>query len=307
MLQRVLVGIIVVGIGLGLFIFLGRTIQAPSSSINQQSLLTPPKPSRIFPTVETEARAYIVYDMVTGEKIIGKNEDISLPLASLSKIMTAYAVLSYIPSNTLIRISPESFGEYGNTGLVGNDVWYIGDLARYLLTNSSNDGARALCIAFSTLIYKTKPGDISPCIYALNFKEKELGLHHTTFINSTGLDVDDSLPSNVGSAYDTARLFDHVYKTYPDLFSTTILESATFRSATGHTYEAKNTNEILSQIPNLKASKTGFTDSAGGNLAIIFEPILGHPVTIVVLGSSQKGRFNDMLTLVNATQKYFAQ
>ena len=49
------------------------------------------------------------------------------------------------------------------------------------------------------------------------------------------------------------------------------------------------------------ASKTGFTNLAGGNLAIIFDAGFMHPMTIVVLGSSAEGRFSDVVKLAKIT------
>ena len=56
----------------------------------------------------------------------------------------------------------------------------------------------------------------------------------------------------------------------------------------------KNTDEALSYVPGVIVSKTGYTDLAGGNLAIIDDVGLMHPVALVVLGSSYDGRFTDM-------------
>ena len=59
-------------------------------------------------------------------------------------------------------------------------------------------------------------------------------------------------------------------------------------------------------MPGLLRSKTGFTDLAGGNLAVIFDAGMNHPVAIVVLGSTQSGRFTDVKTLMAATLAHFA-
>lgn len=53
------------------------------------------------------------------------------------------------------------------------------------------------------------------------------------------------------------------------------------------------------------ASKTGLTDLAGGNLAIAFDAGLGHPIVVVVLGSTEDGRLTDVENLVDATLASF--
>jgi D-alanyl-D-alanine carboxypeptidase len=57
----------------------------------------------------------------------------------------------------------------------------------------------------------------------------------------------------------------------------------------------------------LLGSKTGLTDLAGGNLAVVFDAGFDHPVGVVVLGSSEKGRFEDVEKLVWSTIEYLNQ
>jgi D-alanyl-D-alanine carboxypeptidase len=71
-----------------------------------------------------------------------------------------------------------------------------------------------------------------------------------------------------------------------------------------HTFA--NTNQDVEHIPNLLLSKTGFTDLAGGNLVVVYDAGINHPVAIVVLGSTEEGRFTDVKTLLNATFAHFA-
>ncbi|MDQ5957741.1 MAG: hypothetical protein QG665_65, partial [Patescibacteria group bacterium] len=55
------------------------------------------------------------------------------------------------------------------------------------------------------------------------------------------------------------------------------------------------------------ASKTGYTDSAGGNLVVALDAGLAQPVIVVVLGSSKDGRFTDVLALAKATVTYYSE
>jgi D-alanyl-D-alanine carboxypeptidase len=59
-------------------------------------------------------------------------------------------------------------------------------------------------------------------------------------------------------------------------------------------------------MPGLLLSKTGYTDLAGGNLVIVFDVGIGHPVAIVVLGSTRDARFTDVEKLMHATLSHFA-
>ena len=75
----------------------------------------------------------------------------------------------------------------------------------------------------------------------------------------------------------------------------------------GNKASAFNTNEALGAIPGLIMGKTGYTDLAGGNLAVVFDVGLSHPVIAVVLGSTIDGRFTDMKQIVPAARKAVAQ
>jgi len=76
-----------------------------------------------------------------------------------------------------------------------------------------------------------------------------------------------------------------------------------FRLVLFPSYFANNTNIFVDKIPNLIASKTGFTDLAGGNLVIAFNADINRPIIISVLGSTEEGRFTDVLQLIEATIK----
>lgn len=56
----------------------------------------------------------------------------------------------------------------------------------------------------------------------------------------------------------------------------------------------------LSSLPGFVGAKTGYTDLAGGNLVVIFDIEIGHPLVAVVLGSTEQGRFDDIRTLAHA-------
>ena len=90
----------------------------------------------------------------------------------------------------------------------------------------------------------------------------------------------------------------------PKLFENTQFARPAFTSETGVRHVVQNTNEIVERLPAVIASKTGFTDLANGNLAIVFEAGPVRPIAIVVLGSTQKDRFTDVERLVWATLRH---
>ena len=79
----------------------------------------------------------------------------------------------------------------------------------------------------------------------------------------------------------------------------TAYNSVSIQSSDG-VHTTQNTNKALDRIPGIVASKTGFTDLAGGNLAIALEAGPLRPIIVVVLGSTEEGRFDDVANLTNA-------
>ena len=139
----------------------------------------------------------------------------------------------------------------------------------------------------------------------MNDFAKEIGLSNTHFINESGLDVSKGVSGGYGTAEDVAKLFSYAVDNHIEIFDVTKEKNQAFTSENNIVHQGTNTNKIIESIPGLIASKTGLSDLAGGNLVIEFTPIPDHPVIIVVMGSTTQGRFDDMLTLVRATQKYY--
>ena len=132
-------------------------------------------------------------------------------------------------------------------------------------------------------------------------KAKELGLAQTFYLNATGLDVSDHLAGAYGSARDQAHLLATFYNNFADLLRCTTLPKATLKGPA-----SVNTNLDVGKTIGIIGSKTGFTDLAGGNLAVVVDAGINHPVVIVVLGSTQSGRFTDVENLSQATLQYLA-
>ena len=72
-------------------------------------------------------------------------------------------------------------------------------------------------------------------------------------------------------------------------------------------HSVRNTNDSVNNIPGLIASKTGYTELAGGNLVFAFDAGINHPIIVSILGSTQEGRFVDAEKLVAASLKAIAQ
>jgi D-alanyl-D-alanine carboxypeptidase len=135
----------------------------------------------------------------------------------------------------------------------------------------------------------------------MNNKARAIGLTQTKFLNESGLDLESYQSGASGSARDMARLFEYVYRRHPTLLSATAKGDLTITSDSNITHHVMNTDAMVNDIPGIIASKTGFTDLAGGNLVVILDIGIDHPVAISVLGSTKESRFSDMQKLIDAT------
>lgn len=258
-------------------------------STTSPALLT----SESFESLALETKAVYVYDVRERKALYAKNGDMPLPLASLTKLLTAQVAIGTLPRDTVVTIQASDLATEGESGLLSGEQWNLSDLVSFMLITSSNDAATAL----KTTYERTTGGSF---IAAMNTEAKRLGLSHSIFTNETGLDIGRAA-SNVGSASDGALLLAAALRTIPEALDVTRYGSFTFTSRTGIVHTVTNTNNIADSIPWAVGAKTGFTDTAGGNLAVSFDASIGRPVVIVVLGSSREGRFTDMGKLISAT------
>jgi D-alanyl-D-alanine carboxypeptidase len=260
-----------------------------------------PKPDP-FLNVSLNAEAAYVYDVSTGKVLYSKNEEAQLPLASVTKVMTAL-VASHAPENTTVDVSAKDLAD-GPGGLYLGEKWNLKDLLNYTLVISSNSGANAIAGAAGAVL--ADEGGLSGenedvFIDQMNATAKKIGMAQTYYLNPSGLDVNEDLSGGYGSARDMAKLFEYVIKVKPLLLSATAYDALQFDSQNGVSHRAENTNVIAKFVPGLLASKTGYTLLANGNLVIAFDVGPMHPVIVSVLGSTQEGRFTDVQKLVDAS------
>jgi serine-type D-Ala-D-Ala carboxypeptidase (penicillin-binding protein 5/6) len=236
------------------------------------------------------AKSAIIYDPTDGRVLYQKDAATPRPLASLTKLMTAQAILSSESTDQLVTITPQDIASDGYWGFKVGDVIKLSDLLRFGLVASSND---AMAAAASSL-----GGDY---LNQMNQTAGSLGLSHTYFLNPTGLDLTASTSGAYGTAGDVALLAASFLKKYPQYFELTTQPTVTIPDGT-RTLSAAATEVPLQNIPGFIGAKTGYTDLAGGNLVAAYDIDIGHPLIAVVLGSTEAGRFTDIRMLIAASR-----
>jgi len=175
--------------------------------------------------LEIEARAAISVEVDSKDKekiLFEKNSQKPLAIASLTKLMTALIVFdldeTYSPSQ-IIAITKEAVEQEGSSKYgdleVGENL-SVEALLYTMLIESSNDAAFAL----------TEPIGQQGFVDLMNLYARNLELENTQFVNSTGLEPDDSQePKNLSTARDLVKLAKYVLENYPQIFETTANQS----------------------------------------------------------------------------------
>ncbi len=202
----------------------------------------------------------MVIDLKTGNKLIDKNSNLTMPIASITKLMTAMVVLdAKLSLKKKIRFTQADRKQthfYFSRIRVGSEL-SLGDVLRIALMSSENLAASALGSNY--------PGGVSAIIKAMNNKAKKLGMHQTQFVDSIGLSE-----NNVSTAADLAKMVAAASK-YPLIkkYSTTKVYTARFKKPR-YILGFTNTNLLVrAGHKEVKLSKTGYLDIAGRCLVML--------------------------------------
>ncbi|WJF91148.1 D-alanyl-D-alanine endopeptidase [Paraburkholderia bonniea] len=229
--------------------------------------------------------AYVV-DQNTATPLFEKNSHAVVPIASITKLMTAMVVLdSHAPMTESLEVTDEDRDYEKNTRsrLSVGSVLSREDMLHIALMASENRAAAALSRYY--------PGGRPGFLAAMNAKAKQLGMLDTHFENSTGL-----TSQNVSSARDLVKMVNAAYQ-YPMIraFST----DRSYEVYTGKRSLAYNSTNALVRNPTweIGLQKTGFINEAGECL-VMQATIHGRPMIMVLLDSSGKySRFADAARL----------
>lgn len=216
----------------------------------------------------------------TDKILFKKNSYIKLPIASLTKLMTAVLSLENYSLSQNIIISQSAVSQEGKQGPLELDKsMTVNDLLYIMLIESSNKAAFALSEGLSEKNF----------VELMNQKARDLGMENTFFADPTGLSAE-----NVSTADDLVKLAEYILKNYPQIAQI----SKTKEYDMLNYGKLTNTNELLGEIPEIVGSKTGFTTDAKGCLLLLVNGSEKDSYFIyVVLGADD--RFSDMRKIID--------
>jgi serine-type D-Ala-D-Ala endopeptidase (penicillin-binding protein 7) len=215
----------------------------------------------------------LVLDQWTGQALVEKQAGAVLPIASLTKLMTAMVVLdAHLDPGEVLTITDEDKDDLRHSRSrlpVGTRLPREQALLLALLA-SENRAAHALG--------RTFPGGLSAFVQAMNVKARVLGLSEARFEDPTGLSS-----GNVATAWDLARILEAAYG-YSEIRDFTTRPETTIQSGR-HSIQFPNTNALVRNPRwNIGLSKTGYIEEAGRCL-VMQAMLANRPVLVILLDS----------------------
>lgn len=224
-----------------------------------------------------------------------KNIESKLPIASLTKLMTARIVLENYDLKEIIRINKESLRFENESNLKVGEKFKIGNFLYLLLIESNNNAA----YVFSDLIGEEK------FVELMNLEAKKIGMENTIFTNPTGLDAEIS---NLSTSQDLVKLAEIISKENPLIWKILSLPEYDFYDSDGiFLYRLKNTDKLLLD-PNLRSviigGKTGETLKSKQSLLLVLKAPneKGYLINIIL---NSEDRFGEMKKLIDWTNKSY--
>jgi D-alanyl-D-alanine carboxypeptidase (penicillin-binding protein 5/6) len=237
------------------------------------------------PPPQLESRSWGVIDARSGDVLTSHGLDKSLPIASTTKLMTAYVALKDLPLGKIVRAQPYE-PEYGESlmGLRTGQRISVRDLLYGLILRSGNDAAHTLAIDAA--------GTEKRFVAQMNRYAAALGLSHTHYANPVGLDQ----KGNFSSAGDLMTLTQQLLRE-PAFAKIADSRSAVLRSVHPQR-RIESINELLEMAPWVTGVKTGHTFGA---LYVLVGSGRRHGVSLIstVVGAwTDEERFDGNLALL---------
>jgi D-alanyl-D-alanine carboxypeptidase (penicillin-binding protein 5/6) len=238
-----------------------------------------------YPSPPILGNAALVYDETTRRTLLADNQDLSLPMASTTKLMTALLVLEqgHLTTTTVISANAATVG--GSTmNLYAGEVLTRRDLLYGLLLPSGNDAAVALA--------ESVGGTERHFVTMMNARCARLGCTHTHFTSPHGLDM----PGHYASARDLLRivLADLHYAPFRAIMGTRTYYIPP--SSQNNPHYLVNVNEPLWWYPGVIGAKPGNTTNAGFCDVVVAKQ-RKREVIVITLGMPD--RYTDVRDLLN--------
>ena len=265
----------------------GKAYILPISEPNYIPILDSNVPKPVI-----NAKSAIVFDTRSSRFLFEKDRELQLPIASLTKVMSAVVVLENLAMDGIVTISEDSIRVDGEKqDLYLGEKMSVRNLLRLALIESSNDAAYALAS------YAKEMG--IDFVSKMNAKAGELDMADSHFIDPAGLN--DNAYSTV---QDLVKLVEYSLN-YPEIWDISAEKTAIVESSDEKIkHTAQSTNRLIGLIKDLIGGKTGFTEGAGQCMILVTNaPDYPSKIISIVLGSHD--RFGDTRKLMDWTRRAY--
>ena len=259
---------------------------------NQATAVVPPAP-------KLPADAYFLMDATTGQVLVNHNGDLSLPPASLTKIMTSYVLAEEVDAgraslDDMIKVSRNAWSQ--NPTFKGSSLMWIepgkpvslADLERGVIISSGNDA--------SVAVAEHLAGTESSFVAVMNQMAAELGLDNTVYRNPHGLPH----PEHRTTARDLATLSVALINGHPEHYRIYKEQSFTYNGIKQY-----NRNSLLRSDATVDGLKTGYTSEAGYGLVASAKREDMRLVSVVLGSASKRTRASESSSLLNYGFRFF--
>jgi serine-type D-Ala-D-Ala endopeptidase (penicillin-binding protein 7) len=224
--------------------------------------------------VQLNSSAVLVVDQATGEVLLDKNADVALPIASITKVMTALVVMDAdLPLSEVITIEKEDtqLEKYSSSRLRMGSKFTRAELLHLALMSSENRAAHALG--------RTYPGGMDAFVKAMNDKADELSMTNSNFSEPTGLSS-----KNMSTPRDLARLVNAAHEV--PLIRQYSTATAAIVKVGAQQQQFRNTNALTRNDKwEIGLSKTGFIRDAGK--CLVMQATVDQQDVIIVMLDAQ--------------------
>ena len=235
--------------------------------------------------LELSSSVAYMADQDSGEVFFEKNADVRLPIASVTKLMTALVIVeSELPMKAKLRVTRADYVKSRAESKLRNGMVLTREATLQAALMSSDNRA-------AHMLARTYPGGVKAFVKAMNEKAAELGMTSSRFTDPTGLSNE-----NISTARDLGLLAAAAHG-YAVIRKASTTPTALLNAGISK-LRLQTTNRLIGDPRwNVGLQKTGFT-TAAGRCMVVQSEFAGHRLVMVVLDSATNGkRADDMLRM----------
>jgi serine-type D-Ala-D-Ala endopeptidase (penicillin-binding protein 7) len=233
---------------------------------------------------------YLIADIETGTMLAASGLDTPVPIASLTKLMTAVVASEKLDLDSRVRVSSPTFVQSLIPRLKDRTSVSMYSLFQLLLLESSNEAAEVIAGEYGREAF----------IDAMNAKAKQLGMLQSTFADPSGLDS-----NNVSTLADLFKLTQYIHENRTFIFDISAKEAAAGARDTGEFINLENFNDV-EDLNNIVGGKIGETTAAGKTSITLHEvQVQGKTRTVAIILLGSETRDADVKTLVGFVENQY--